>query len=330
MPPKVPRYRLRVNFNGLCAFVPRGENEWRTERIDVLLAKAPPPEYEDEDEYANPAKLHLAVLKFDLKNLRGDHGLMGKADGFWRLENEDVRFLTVRPDGSDPLPLRGKVRMKLWGRIPGSSKPQGDPPDKDQESDITWLPEMSKVLPEAANVSKRWLSDDPTPRVVSRVFLEKGLMVTGEVASYLSKVVVGQFVPARSTEKPYMQAVAHSVSMETRVRADRYVLVWARNYSTSRERTLILRPIADVLELQVSNFCCGYALTERGLGVGIPQADEDFENLYQLCEHYDEVEEQFELPIPVPVEFPVEKEGDSSGGADPLRCTGVRFNVVPL
>jgi hypothetical protein len=351
MPIERAGYSLHIRFSGLCAYVPRGTKEKRPERIDVLLPKSPPPEskerkktntgrdkttnvaLEDKESYQDASQIHLPILRFDLKNLPGNNLMSGDAKGFWLLNNEDIRLFHSNEDGSDPQPIKGSIRLNRGKRRKGSEKPDNAKPE--QKVDISWLPEMKKALPEASDIDAQWLSTNPSRRIAARIHLEKGLLSSWKLSRYRGDYIVAKFIPAYTERRPYAQAIAHWVTMDVLVPRGRAVLVVASKFERTEKRRLVLKPVArgkKEIEIRVTNLCCGYALTEGHYGIELPAPDDDFKYLYRLCQGYntDIGYKYVALPVPVPLKYRARRGSPESGGADPLRCTGVLFGISPL
>lgn len=333
-------YKLTIVFSGLCAFVPRGVSEERLERMDVLLVKVPnlPEDIASGSEYGGYGDVpHQPILRFALKDLPGENKIEGDADGFWYLNDEDVS-LSLLGDGEAP--LTGRVEMRTGVRIPGSEKPMESMDWRysleDQEADISWLPELEKVHPEAATVNPDLLDGaTPSPTVAARFRFGSGLLRSDRIATFNDGYVVAQFVPAWDDEAPYTQAIAHWVALEIEVDRRSSLLFKAARYGGGQERRLVLRPADGEagLKVYVSNLCCGnFVYQDQSVGAGseeVPSADLDFEHLYELSERFEENPDEI-WPVPVPVKFPRGPWRMESGGSSGIKCTGGRFPVTPL
>lgn len=333
---KSDSFTLRLSFAGLCAFVPRGENLDRIERMDVLLVK---PVYFGP--YVEP---HSSILRFDLKNLpgNGQNSALGTTQGFWNLDDEDLEVFTIDRATGQSEPLTG--RIELCGGRKAEDKPREDKHTevrlrgqdlKEQEADFAWLPEISKSLDErAGKINVRILDAvNPSYALSARFFIHCGAFSSHSIGRYLSDYVVAQFVPPIQPGKPFAQALAHWAGCDIEVDSGCDILIRASRFDQrAAPREIILRASpGETLTVQVSNLCCGYTAQETQ---GIPDfnPDRDYAHFYRLSAHFDALESEFPiLPIPVAVSYQASTRSTrSTGGLNPIRCSGTRFDPVSL
>jgi hypothetical protein len=333
---KLPK--LRVEFNGLCAFVPRSGDQ--KPPMDVLLVNA---SHSHAKKLSRIPAPHFPLLKFNLSSLRDFPASDGDAEGMWALEDEDIFFKIKtgsRKSATEDSP-RGGVE------IVDSSLQSEAPSSPAEEKDFKWVPQLAKILPGEEDIHPSCMASNPSSGslVISRFHLTGGTISTKKVGEFFKVPVVAQFVPGPPGGL-VRQAIAHSVLYEVELPKSATVVIQSQNFGDQRnKRSLTLVPQDDgtgsgqkVIDVEVTNLCCGFYLEKTADGSKPPEPDDDFECFYILCKNFPDTRPKKDvpfsgkytrLPVPSPAEYPMEVpplSSDVSGGVDPIRCTMVRFN----
>jgi hypothetical protein len=312
-------YDFRLEFSGLCAFVPDKDVEEGAEVITAILVSTMT-RIEDTDggEVAG-SESHQPLLVFDLNSIGAESGGDGKNCGVWFLDGEDVTLHFKRGGAEYPV---GPLRVRL----------------DNTERSFSLVPLMERALPGAGQVDPDCLegvpSDTAGKLVRARIYLDKGTLFASELAKYRGQRVTAQFVPPPDEEIPvYKQYMPRRVTLEvSSVPDDVLTVIRARKIRIPDSyRELVLSPIegqdgARSVVAEVRNLCCESVLADKDKE-SFPEADLDFLYYYQIAARYKELSAFFvEFPIPVPVEF-INRITLGQGGGDTIKCSSARFNA---
>jgi len=333
-------YKLRISFSGLCALVPRGDSFQTPKRMDVILVAD-----DDNDQYSD---VHRPVVGIYVKNLLGGdaNGKLKDTMAFLELDREDVEFFLVERSSKTAYKIESDIKY-LDGRKAGDKPfrdlaiptlPERELDFKAQQLDFSWLPRMKMVLSSASYIDPGHVTRQAPENVVkARVLVSGGDFGSHSLGSHKGGFVVTQFTPAIVSGSPVRQAIAHWAGSETVVSSKYDVLIRiSKMGSPQNKREVVLRPKDnESLVIQISNLCCGYYGSEEveGLkGLRSLQPDDDFDRFYYLLpdDQLKKIKNTFgQLPLPIPVDYPAVQINET-GGVDPIRCSGVVFEAVPL
>ncbi len=336
-------YTFRMTFSGLCAFVPRvKDGETSPRRVDVLIVKDQEPDtaggrWDQSPDY----DAHSAEIGFPVRQLQPGGDPNSDVLGRWELENEEVR-LFVRRAGEDDQELNQGLTVMEGGRdatqdCPPSlgAAPYGTNEARDYYrllSDVSWIPQVEKALPGAGTISRENLLSTPSSDVAARFVLESGILGTDAIGQFLDGWVIAQFVPPPNGAPAYSQALAHRVVLEVVIDDGSSVVIKATDFSAGTTRELVLAPVAGaLLQVDVTNLCCGYYATAKGSPTAAPEPDHDFAEVYRLSADYAALQKaNLWLPVPVPVQYVNRLPTSATGGVTPIKCSGAWFEPAGL
>ena len=165
--------KLTIDFEGLCALVRdkpgrKGRGTVRVVFVDALKAQGPLCEH----------KPRLLVNLDDTNSKPGD--IMGLPDGqqvgIWDLHHQDARIITGVPPAKRVLNIRDTRKWKespvLHQRIYVDEVPQYE----ETWNDISWVPEMSRVIGNGDIDPDCLLPKKPPQIVAARLTIDEGLL----------------------------------------------------------------------------------------------------------------------------------------------------------
>jgi len=307
---------FQIIFNGLCAFVPSSDiDTTKPDKVDVLLINTEHPraeklKYDHKEE-------HRALLKYELKDVDPGANPSKDACGLWMLEDEQLtlEILTRNEEVGVAESPKRPLKLKL---------------DK--------VPRIDKILPEARELDPEATGDKPD-LVIARMTIDQGILEPFRIGSFMNEEIVAQFVPPE--DPPVVHALVTKLRLAFNLNSDEEVVIHSKNFGPGltagdvRQLTLKAPPPDRLVEISVSNLCCGRFMDYEADEIGeLPAQDTDFEYHFLLSKEFERlVEKRVRLPIPVPVKYKVVKpdlsELEPAGGGETIRCNLSLINPKP-
>lgn len=332
-------FSVRIEFHGLCAFVPRNPPG----QAQLILPNAREPRAGSD---GTLIRAHYPYVQFDpddiydggkrperwLRVEERDEGLRfpDSAQGFWFLDWEDLKIL---PD-PDQLPRDGRPRPELAELQVRRDEVLGDRASPDpmvdnQRRDFSWVPPMEQIAPGCGKIDPLCLgSEPPRERVVARVFLDRGELVSGSLSEEGSQLFLWEFRTPGDTRSRLTRAVATSVALELEG-VKKFVRFEAKRFGSGKTQALDLAPLSgEFLTLSIRN-----QEVEEITGMsdylrpGPGNSDAHFELFYDLCETT-----PGDRPLPRRLLQPqmLVDAGDIRGGSSGLICPNTQFTAEPM
>lgn len=145
------RFNVRLNFSGLCTFVPRNDHDPLDSPWDVLLPHAANAQEIPGSDSMLP---HVPLLVLPTASIMP--GAPSRAKTFWDLYRREVTFRAFDSDGNEIAPKLEVERAFL------------------ASDDKGWLVDLDQIDPEFAVVDARCLETPPHERVASRFVIDRG------------------------------------------------------------------------------------------------------------------------------------------------------------
>ena len=317
---KPSTYIFRAVFSGLCAFVPdvNIDGEKAPSSFDVLLIET---EHEDRSPklHFKPHEEHRPVLRYELGDVFPDMKSEDReAHGLWTLEREE---LTLEVQKKNP-----EGKWVSWGGHSLAVK----------KENLSLLPRIDRILPDARNLDPKAQGDDPE-LVVARFIIDQGELEYHDIGHYNGENIVCQFVPPPPDGDAVIQELATKMRLTLQLNCDERIVIHSKAFGDDIKgedvRSLVLNPCppSGEIEIGISNLCCGYYMDYVAPVEELPARDTDFEFHFMLSDAFDDLtgdDGHVHLPIPVPVRYrtlPPEDEGDEGGG-ETIRCNLSLYN----
>lgn len=310
-------YNFRIVFGGLCALVPRVNQDPSKNQLDVLLINT---QHARADQLNHQPPLHVPRLEFNLSDLAGGGG-PAATQGYWRLNFEDL--VISAKSSSGPIAFGDLSRVQ-------SGSTGGNP-----NLDFSWIPSLQSVCPGAGKVEADCYAPQPSidPKqgfIAGRLILDKGVPSVRQVADYRGSEVMAEFVPKPTGSTAARAAMPHLAQVSISVDDGAVVTITGTRFDGKASRALRLGPAPSGggIEVHLTNLCCGGY--QDGDPNQLPKEDDDFECFYILCDNFAQLRADLpQLPIPVPVDYvakpPLGPNLAVGGGAHPIECSMTRM-----
>lgn len=260
-------FRFTLLFDGVCAFVPATDRRSMTillvNALDGAHANFSHSGYSQAPGYCHTPNYgcghapgqghvpacrqcippHYPYISFDMRRL-------------WKPRPDVVVETTGGPLGIrffdwDHMTIQDVEPTGLYianGRRPGSAEPL----NAAETEDFSWLVEVQKVDPEIGEIDPRCLAPDPPRnRVIGRVFLDQGRILTNRVAQVDSRTLLWEFVTADgAVTSPVCQALAQTIAWRTQVNGE-YVRLRFSPFNGARYTDYYFYPDPETEELEI-------------------------------------------------------------------------------
>lgn len=269
-------FRLFIEFDGLCAFVP---GQYR-DRMNVILVNgaASSPVYGHQQGHMH-APAHYPFVRFKRRDLvwpanLGPRFIRRGAAVIRFVDWEEIRVVSGTPP-TRPLVIAG-------GRRPGSAEPlfkNGD------QHDFSWLVEMKRI-DSALEIDPICLDlDPPRNRVLGRVFLDSGEIRTASLAVRSpGQPFLWEFRDMNhGSVSPICQALASKIVYEISV-PDSYVTLRFSRFRGDAPSELRFAPNgSDSVSIMIANLPLEAILGLQGGGYMIDDMRQHFSLLYRVA-----------------------------------------------